>query len=240
MTISNSYNFEMNRDAVIKGALRKLGVIAQGQTPDSSQYTDSAESLNVLIKSWQADGLPLWAIKTKSFTPVSGTNTYAVGTGLTVDTQEPLKIYNAWYRNTTSGIDVPIDMITQSQYDMLPNKSQTGTVTQMYYERLNGNGNLYTWLTPDTTFAASNTIYIRFQRPFADFDATADTPDFPSEWNRALIYGLAAELSFDFGFPKKDRDDMYGLAEKFKIEALAFSQEEGSFYFQPQSEWSGE
>ncbi len=236
MTISGSYNFELNRDAVIKGALRKLGVISQGQTPDTNQYTDSAEALNVLCKSWQSDGLPLWAIKTVNFTPVDGTTSYTVGTSLTVNTQEPLKVYNAWYRNTTSNIDTPLRMIVRAQYDLLPNKSEEGTPSQLYYERLNGSGVIYLRHTPDSTFASNNQVYLRFQRPFADFDATADTPDFPSEWNRALIYGLASELSFDFGLPKKERDDLFALAKVFKDEALGFTQEEGSFWIQPSYE----
>jgi len=164
MTTSNSYNFELNRDQVIKGALRLLGVISQGQTPDSSQVNDAAEALNVLCKAWQAEGLPLWAIKTASITPVAGQASYTIGTGLDVDTQEPLKVYQAWYRNTTSNIDVPMVPLVEQQYEALTNKTQEGTSIQYFYKRLNGSGIMYLYLTPDSTFASNYTVQFLLQQ----------------------------------------------------------------------------
>lgn len=227
-----TYDFTLNRDEVIKGALRLCGVIAQGQTPDASQVSDAAEALNVLVKAWQAEGLPLWCMKTASFTPVASTNSYTVGVGETVDTQKPLKLYHAWYRDNTSDVDVPITLLTQQQYDSLSNKSQEGTVNQLYYQPLLSTGTIYTYLTPDSSFASNKTIYFRFQRPFADFDADTDYPDFPAEWIRALKYGLADEISLEYGVPKDVRQELRLKAEMFKEEALGFTEEEGSFFFQ--------
>ena len=239
MTISNSYNFDLNRDQVIKGALRLLGVISQGQTPDTDQINDAAEALNILVKAWAADGLPLWAIKQVSFTPVAGTGEYTIGNGKTIATEEPLKVYQGWYRNTTSLIDVPLIGITQSRFNSLSAKSQQGTVTQYYYERLNGSGIVHLYLTPDATFAANNSIYLLFQRPFADFDASTDTPDFPQEWIRALKYGLADEMSMEYGLGNKDRVELKARADEYKDEALGFTQEEGSLYFSPNNRERG-
>lgn len=233
MPTSGSYDFNLNRDQVIKGALRKLGVIGEGQTPTATQISDAAESLNILVKAWEADGLPLWCIKTVSFPLVAGTNIYSIGPGQTINTQEPLKVYQGWYRDTTSNVDVPLVQLAQQQYNTLSAKSQTGAVTQFYYERLNGVGNVYTYLTPDATFAATKQIYLLFQRPFQDFDGSTDLPDFPQEWLRALVWGLAAELAFDNGYPTKDREELFIMAEKFKDEALGFTQEESSLWLQP-------
>jgi hypothetical protein len=233
MPTSNSFNFELNRDQVIKGALRLLGVISQGQTPDADQINDAAEALNVLVKAWAAEGLPLWAIKQASFTPVAGTSDYTIGIGKTIVTEEPLKLYQGWYRNTTSLIDVPLILITQSRFNSLSAKSQQGTTTQIYYERLNGSGIIHLYLTPDATFAANNTVHLLFQRPFADFDASTDTPDFPQEWIRALKYGLADEMSMEYGLGNKDRVELKARADEYRLEALGFTQEEGSMYFSP-------
>lgn len=227
-----TYDFTLNRDEVIKGALRLCGVISQGQTPDTSQTNDAAEALNVLVKAWEAEGLPLWCLKTASFTPVASTGSYTVGVGQTVNTQKPLKLLQAWYRNTATNVDVPITLLTQQQYDALPNKSQEGTTSQLYYQPLVDTGVIYTYLVPDSTFASQKTIFFRFQRPFADFDASSDVPDFPQEWIRALKYGLADEISLEYGVPKATRDELRLRAEMFKDEALGFTEEEGSFYFQ--------
>ena len=227
-----TYDFNLNRDEVIKGALRTLGVISQGQTPDTDQINDCAEALNILVKAWEADGLPLWAIKQTSF-PMTSTASYRIGTGQTVDTAKPLKIYNAWTRDNTSNVDIPMYNMSQQQYDTLGNKQSTGTPTQYYYECLNTYGNFYMYPKPDSSVISNRTAYIRYQAPFADFDASTDYPDFPQEWIRALKWGLAAELAFEFGYPIKDRQQLLGMAEKFKEEALGFGQENASFYFQP-------
>lgn len=227
----STYDFKLNRDEVIKGALRTLGVISQGQTPDATQTSDCAEALNILVKAWEAEGLPIWSIKTTSF-PLTDTTTYAIGTGQTVNVAKPLKIYNAWTRDVTSNVDIPMYTLSQQQYDILGNKQSTGTPTQYYYESLNETGNIYLFPKPDSANIANRQCYIRYQAPFADFDSSTDYPDFPQEWIRALKWGLAAELAFEYGYPLKDRQQLLVMAEKYKQEALMFGQENASFYFQ--------
>lgn len=60
MAISNSYNFNMNRNEIVKAALRKLNAIDQFEEPTEAEVRDSAQALNLLIKSWQSQGLHLW------------------------------------------------------------------------------------------------------------------------------------------------------------------------------------
>ena len=48
MTTSNSTDFNVTRNELIHGALRILGVVGEGQTPTSQQYTDGAEALTYL------------------------------------------------------------------------------------------------------------------------------------------------------------------------------------------------
>lgn len=231
-----TYDFNLNRDQVIKGALRLLGVISQGQTPDTAQVNDAAEALNVLCKAWEAEGLPLWAIKTETIIPVAGQTSYTIGNGLDVNTEEPLKVYQAWYRNNSSGIDVPMVQLVEQQYNALTNKSQQGTPVQYFYKRLNGSGIMYLFLTPDSNFANNFTVKFLFQRPFADFDTSTDVPDFPQEWLRALKYGLADEIALEYGYPQKDRQELGQRAMMYKEEALAFTQEEGSLLFKPDTD----
>jgi hypothetical protein len=122
-------------------------------------------------------------------------------------------------------------------FNKFTNKSQEGTSIQFYYERLSGSGNMYLYLTPDDTFAADYTVQFLFQRPFMDFDSASDLPDFPQEWIRALKYGLADEIAFEYGYPQKDRMELRSRAEKYKADALAFSEEDLSLLFQPNMDY---
>ena len=113
MTTSGTYDFSVNRDQLITGALRLAGVIAQGETPTTSQVSDAAVSLNMMVKAWMADGMPLWAIRTITITPVANQNTY------TYDTPKLLKPLQAWNRQTSSQVDIPMRMISRQEYNIL-------------------------------------------------------------------------------------------------------------------------
>lgn len=231
MSISNSYNFSTTRNELIAGALRILGVIGEGGTPSAEQYTTGAEALNMLLKSWESEGLPIWAIKKTTITLVDGDNTYDIGDGLTVDVSKPLRIYQAWLHDTTSNVDVPMVRLSQEEYNRLGNKTSSGFPVNYYYESLRTSGNLYVFPTPDSTTASAKTIIVQYQAPFADFDAANDEPDVPQEWFRALKYGLADELALEYGYPSKDRQELMLRAENHKQQALSFTQEEASIFF---------
>ena len=66
MATSGSTDYSQTRDDIIKRALRLIGVLAQGETPTADQVTEAAAALNGLVKAWQADGMPLWAITQKN------------------------------------------------------------------------------------------------------------------------------------------------------------------------------
>ena len=87
-----STTFTLNRDQVITGALRILGVIGQGQAPDSTQISEAAEALNVLVKAWQADGLQVWKIATSTVDLVEGEAAYRTDTDMGLP-NKPLKVW---------------------------------------------------------------------------------------------------------------------------------------------------
>ena len=60
MTTSNSYDFTVTRDEIIKFALRKIGRLKRGFTPASEDIADGAFALNLIIQQWaeKSDGAP--------------------------------------------------------------------------------------------------------------------------------------------------------------------------------------
>ena len=88
MATSNSTDFSSSRDTIIKAALRKVGALQQGQTPSTNDLNDAAEALNVLVKAWMADGMPLWKIATYNFNLTAATNKYTIGLSQTLNTSK--------------------------------------------------------------------------------------------------------------------------------------------------------
>ncbi len=63
MSTSASINYSTSASEIITEALELLGVLGEGQTYTSDQYTSSSRTLNMMIKTWQASGLNLFAVK---------------------------------------------------------------------------------------------------------------------------------------------------------------------------------
>lgn len=232
MATSNSTNFTVTRDDIIKRALRLLGVVAQGETPTTDQVTEAAFALNMLAKAWQADGMPLWAIKQTSITLVNGQRDYTIGIGQAIDIPKPLKVYEAFNRSSTSNVDIPMRPLTKQEYNLLGNKSSSGNPIQYYYDPQRVFGTLSFFPVPTSAEAAANTVVITYQRPFEDFDSAVDEPDFPQEWFDALSYGLACRLAPEYGIPPTDRKTLWQEMSLIKQDALNFGLENGSMFFE--------
>ena len=232
MTTSGVATFNVTRDQLITGALRMIGAIAQGETPTATQITEAAEALNMMVKAYEADGMPLWGITEASITLTSGANSYNIGTGKTINKPKPLKVIQAWNRDLNSSVDIPMRILTRQEYNILGNKTITGNPIQIFYEPLLDYGVLHVFPTPDATSTTNNKIYLVYQRPFEDFINSTDTPDFPQEWLEALKYGLAARLAPEYGVPLEQRQFLNREAGDLKVVALGFGTEEGSLYFQ--------
>jgi len=80
MATSGSYDYSTNRTAIIKRALKIMGVLEAGDEPSSEDYTDCAIALNGMIKQWMADGFKLWKIREATVFLTPGTASYSLGT----------------------------------------------------------------------------------------------------------------------------------------------------------------
>lgn len=229
MATSGSTNFSTSRNELISGALRSCGAIAQGETPSATLVTEAAEALNMLVKAMQADGMPLWAIKKYAVT-LTATADYTIGAGATVNTPKPLKILQAFLHYTSSNIDVPVRIITRQEYESLGNKTSTGYPVQLFYEPLLYTGIMHVYPVPDSTVAAACTLSIIYQRPFEDFDASTDEPDFPQEYYHCIKLMLADVLAPEHGLAIQERQDLSRRALAAHQTALGFGTEEGSLY----------
>lgn len=62
MPTSGSIDFSVTRDDIIQEAYEQLGVLNEGETPTDDQITSASRTLNMMMKSWQADQMNLFAI----------------------------------------------------------------------------------------------------------------------------------------------------------------------------------
>lgn len=229
MATSGVTTWTLNKDQVISAALRKLAALRSGATPSTNQIADATVALNAMLKGYQTDGMPLWAIKEYSFPTVANISSYQIGEGQTIDTPMPLKLLQA-FRSGTGFTNVPMNIYAKYDYNLLPLNNSEGTPVNIAYQPFSTYGILYLWPVPLDT---SNTISIRYQRPFEDMVSASDDFDFPSYWMEPIIYGLAVRLAPEYGLSLEERQLLIKEASMFKEQALSFGTEEASLYFQP-------
>jgi hypothetical protein len=128
----------------------------------------------------------------------------------------PLRMPFGRRYNFASAIDTPLIPLSRSDYMNLPNKTNTGILTQYFYTPLGGAnvlGQLYVWPSPPDT---TNALRFTYLRPIQDFNNAANTPDLPQEWINCLIWNLAKEMAPEYGVNM----DIYQIIDKRATETL--------------------
>lgn len=156
----------------------------------------------------------------------SGARVYAYQTKI----QRPLRIISAYAYNTPGGTRYPINMIAKDQYYSLGAPSSTGTPNQAYYDPQLDNGVFYVY----PRFQGGDTVIeVTFHRPFEDFVASTDTPDFPQEWYLPLFKELSALLGPKYGVTIDERRNLFAEAKMYRDLALENGTPQESIFLEP-------
>lgn len=163
MATSGTVSFTRTRDQLIKAAIRKLGILAEGETPSAQQITDGAEDLNMMVKSWRALGINLWCYQEIAIFPVVGQTSFGIGP--TGNRASP--VYFVTTLSTSGAIGdttVTLDNVTLGSYSIngwvIGVALDTGTIQ---WTTINGvpSGNVVTLTAALTgTASAANMVYV--------------------------------------------------------------------------------
>jgi hypothetical protein len=233
MPISSSYNYVATRADVITSALRKIGALGDWESPTTEQTTVATAALQNLVKAEQAQGMPVWNIKTRviPFSSISTTSGCTIGIGQTIAIAKPLKVIMAYARE--DNIDTPLAIYTRQNFYNLTNHSITGNPNVIYYQPERDFGTLYCYPLPDSYTTTNVDCVIHYHAMFSDMDATGDELDFPPEWTESIIYSLAVRLAPEYGLSINERQQLKMEAKEIREQALSFGTEEGSIFLQP-------
>jgi len=79
MALSGSVNFNMTAQQLIDNAFSKIGVKKMEQPLIAAELQDGIDNLNLMMKSWQAQGLHLWSMEEGVLFLDAGVNEYSLG-----------------------------------------------------------------------------------------------------------------------------------------------------------------
>lgn len=129
----------------------------------------------------------------------TGVGTVTIDDALTVNAASGAKVYFyttkllmplsviSLRRKSTSNSEIQLSVMTLNDYESIPDKTVNGTPVRYLYEPGITDGTLFL----DVGISDTTDVYpITFLRKIEDFDATADTPDYPQVWYLPLSLQL--------------------------------------------------
>jgi len=195
----------------------------------------------------QDDGTMLWTTVTVSGNNLTlataTTDTVADGsylygyTAATDRVQKPMRIINANMMDLAGPFSWEITQVSREDYYHLGNRASTGVPNQFFYDyrpssdtALETNGTFYVY---PRFQAGARIIEFSYVRPFQDFDAASDTPDFPQAFFLPLSLELAALLGPKNGVSIQERSALFKEAAMYREMALETVTTEGSIFLEP-------
>jgi hypothetical protein len=181
----------------INGALRLLGVLAEGETPSAATSQDALFALNQMIDSWGTEKLSTFTTQEQIFNWLPGLISQTLGPSGDFVGDRPVLMDDATYFvDTSTGISYGIKLINQQQYDGIAVKTVTSTFPQVMWINTNyPNIDMHIYPVPTKILEWHFISAAQLTQP-----ATIATPlYFPPGYLRAFRYNLACELAPEFG-----------------------------------------
>lgn len=210
---------------LIADSLRILGVLASGETPSATEQSDALRSLNDLIDSWSNEQLLIPNKVREVFPLVAGQQTYTMGSGGNFNTTRAQRIENALIQLAQNSpvLEIPMAVLTKEQYQAIILKTLESTFPlYMYAEGTYPLDNLNFWPVPNT---AVNNVVLYSWKPLADLANINTSLSLPPGYERALKYGLAIELSSEYGKTPSDTTVALAIESKAEIKRMNFRPE---------------
>jgi len=178
------------RDLVTRSA-RLIGAIRMGEALTGQEANDALTSLNAMANSWANSELTIYARVRESF-PLTSAASYTIGTGQTFNTAKPVKIVYAY--TSTGGVDYPLEIISDVQYQQIPIKTIAGWPAYLNYVSGAITGTIYLYPVPSSAY----TLHLLSAKALSA--VTLDTViELPAGWEDALAYNTAVRIAPEYG-----------------------------------------
>tara|TARA_R100001510_G_scaffold2722_1_gene2077 strand:- start:655 stop:1335 length:681 start_codon:yes stop_codon:yes gene_type:complete len=221
MATSGTYDFNLDIDEIIQEATEMIG----GEQTLGHEPKSARRSINLMLNDWQNRGILLWSTFTTAVTVSTSVTTYDLAGSIT-DT------LIVTYRETATGTDTKLERKTFEEYNIIPEKSQTGRPTQYAIKRNLSNPTLFLYPVPNVTTGILNIEAIRqVEDVNKSYQQNADAP---VRFLPCLTAGLAYYMSLKrAGIPETKIALLKTNYEELLQRAMEEDKERASIYFRP-------
>ena len=202
----------------INGALRLLGILAEGETPSAATSQDALSALNQMIDSWNTERLMIYNTIDQVFLWQPNLITQTLGpTGDFVGYRPVLLDDSTYFRDPSSGISFGIKFINQQQYDGIAVKTVTSTYPQVMWINMEyPNISMAIYPKPTKVLEWHFISVEELTQPAT----LATTLAFPPGYLRAFKYNLACEIAPEFGVEPSPTVSRIAMASKRDLKRI--------------------
>lgn len=186
---------------LIEGALRLIGVLAEGESASSQSATDALNTLNDLIDSWSNEGLLNVPVLREVFAlgTVGLQETYTWGSGGNLNSARPITVQRALIQLTGSNppMELPLQVMNLDQYSSVVLKTLASNFPlYCYIDDAYPSKNVSVWPVPTDS---TNSLVFYSVKPLVDPANLQTVLSLPPGYLRPLRYGLAIDLAPEYG-----------------------------------------
>ena len=203
---------------LINGALRLLGVLAEGETPSAETSQDALAAMNQMIDSWNTERLSVFSTQDQVFTwPAQQISRTLGPTGNFVGNRPVLVDDSTYFRDPQTNVSYGIKIINQQQYDGIAVKTVTSTYPQVIWINMTyPDIEMYVYPVPIRALEWHFISVEELSQPAGL--ATALT--FPPGYLRAFRYNLACEIAPEFGVEPSTQVSRIAMTSKRNLKRI--------------------
>lgn len=203
---------------LINGALRLIGMLAEGETPSAETSADALSAMNQMIDSWNTERLSVYNTQDQTFNWPADSITRTLGpTGDFVGNRPVLLDDATYYRDPSTNVSFGIKFINQQQYDGIAVKTVTSTYPQVIWVNMTY-PNITMTIYPKPT-RLLEWHFISIQELTQPATLATDIA-LPPGYLRAFRYNLACEIAAEFGVEPSRQVQRIAMSSKRNIKRI--------------------
>ena len=202
----------------INGALRLIGMLAEGETPSAATSQDSLTALNQMIDSWNTERLSVFSTQDQVFTWPASIRSRTLGPSGDFVGNRPILVDDATYfRDAATNVSYGIKIINQQQYDGIAVKTVTSTYPQVLWINMSyPDIEMYVYPVPLRPLEWHFISVEELTQPAV----LATTLSFPPGYLRAFRFNLACEIAAEFGIEPSPQVSRIAMTSKRNIKRI--------------------
>lgn len=191
---------------LIEASLRKIGVLAGGETLSADEAQDALLTLQLMLSGWSNEVLIIPVVGVVRHDLVVGESEYTIGIypapvpdplpETHIETARPMHFLTAILRDA-SGTDYDLSIMDAQRYNEISRKSNSSRPSRIYIRE--------GWPLSTIIFESlpydNETLIMEVRQPLSGLIAAASLDDvvtLPEGYDRAIVYNLALELASEY------------------------------------------